>query len=438
MFQPNESLSDNKICAFQHATASGKRPRRQSRRDAIKHLVAGAAGLTYGTCSAGTPAISGGTDKSKAAQTNADDVGQQTSAKPPTARTSWPSFRGTPDQRGVAGSSLSPNPQKVWEFASKDGWIGAVAIVGNRVYAPALEGKLYCLDLQDGRVIWEYRSIEEPDPKKFAPGFKATPLVTANAVYAGDEDGVLHALDRDTGKRLWKFTTDAEIAGCVAEYENQLLLASHDSFLYCLSPDGQEVWKFQTNDRVNCSPAVADHFTFLAGCDEHLRVIDVKTGQEYKDVELGAFLIASPAIVDDTLYVGTHTGEVVAMNWRTGEFVWRYASDRDMPFHASAAVTEDLVVVGSHDKRLHAIDRKSGKQKWLFATKARIESSAAIVDQRVFFGSGDGNLYGVSLTDGSELWKFNAGKPINAGIAIGEGRLVVGEDTTKGKLRCFA
>ena len=438
MIPPNKTSFNKSNQSFQQSTACRPTHCQPSRRDAIKHLAAVATGLTYSAFAGGTPAINALADEINPARSKAETISQQASAKTVAARTSWPSFRGTPDQRGIAGCTLSPDPKSVWEFASKDGWIGAVAIFDNRVYAPALEGKLYCLDLRDGSVIWEYRSIDEPDPKKFAPGFKATPLVTADAVYAGDEDGVLHALDRSSGKRLWKFTTDAEIAGCVAQYENQLLLASHDSFLYCLSLDGQEVWKFQTNDRVNCSPAVADHFTFLAGCDEHLRVIDVKTGQEYKDVELGAFLIASPAIVDDTLYVGTHTGEVVAMNWRTGEFIWRYTSDRDMPYHASAAVTDDLVVVGSHDKRLHAIDRKTGKQKWLFATRARIECSAAIVDQRVFFGSGDGNLYGVSLTDGSEVWKFNAGKPINAGIAIGEGRLVVGEDTTKGKLRCFA
>ncbi|MEZ6043587.1 MAG: PQQ-binding-like beta-propeller repeat protein [Planctomycetaceae bacterium] len=352
--------------------------------------------------------------------------------------TGWPSFRATPDQRGVASCMLSENPKQLWEMESKDGWIATPAIVGDHVYAPALEGRIYCLDRLTGREIWNHRSIDDPDPEKFAPGFKAAPLVTKDAVYIGDEDGVLHALDRVTGKRLWKFTTDAEIAGCVSQFEDQLLLASHDSFLYCLSLDGKEVWKFQTNDRVNCSPAIAEHFTFLAGCDEHLRVIDVKSGEQFKDVELGSYLVASPAIVGDILYVGTHTGEVVAMNWKTGEFTWRYSGDRTMPYHASAAVTDDLVIVGSHDKRLHAIDRISGQPRWNFATRARIECSAAVVGKRVYFGSGDGNLYALSLADGKEVWKFNAGKPVNAGIAIGEGCLVAGEDSSKGRLRCFA
>ena len=351
---------------------------------------------------------------------------------------SWASFRATPDQRGISRTMLADQPTLKWELASPDGWVAAVAIVGDFVYAPALAGNLHCLNLKTGEEIWKYRSTEDPDPKKFAPGFKAAPLVTATMIYLGDEDGVLHAIDRISGKKVWVFASDAEIAGCVAQYEDKLLLASHDSYLYCLNPDGTEVWKFQTNDRINCSPAIEGSFTFLAGCDEHLRVIDLQTGKEFRDMPLESFLIASPAVVGDLLYVGTHTGEIVCVDWRKGEFVWRYTGPRKMPFHSSPAVTDELVIVGSHDKNVHAVDRKTGEGKWTFATRARIECSAAVVDKRLFVGSGDGNLYGIDLQTGTETWKYNAGRPINAGIAIGEGHLVVGEDQQNGRLLCFA
>ena len=352
--------------------------------------------------------------------------------------TSWASFRATPDQRGVSGTTLSAEPKLKWEFASADGWVAAAAIVGDLVYAPALCGNLHCLNLKTGVEIWKYRSIEDPDPKKFAPGFKAAPLVTASMIYLGDEDGVLHAIDRATGKKVWTFASDAEIAGCVAKYEDKLLLASHDSFLYCLNLDGTEVWKFQTNDRVNCSPAIAESFTFLAGCDEHLRVIDLQTGKEFRDMPLESILVASPAVVGDHLYVGTHSGEIVCVDWRKGEFVWRYAGPRKMPFHASPVVTDDLVIVGGHDKIVHAVDRMTGEGKWTLPTQARIECSAAVVDRRLFVGSGDGNLYGVDLETGKEVWKHNSGRPINGGIAIGENHLVAGEDQQNGRLLCFA
>lgn len=360
------------------------------------------------------------------------------SAADPKEGNPWRSFRATPDQRGVASGALAANPSLKWEKPSKDGWVAGVAIVGNRVYAPALEGFLYCFDLQTGEEIWKYRSIEDPDPKKFAAGFKAAPLVTDSAVYVGDEEGVLHALDRATGKKLWHFASGAEIAGCVAQYGDKLLLASHDSFLYCLTLDGKEVWNFQTNDRINCSPGIAETFTFVAGCDEHLRIIDLQTGKETRDMPLESFLVASPAIVGDQLYVGTHTGLIVCVDWKKGEFVWKYEGPRKMPFHASASVTDELVIVGGHDKHVHAVERATGKPRWTFPTRAKIESSGAVVDQRFFVGSGDGNLYGIDLMTGKEVWKYNAGRDITAGVAIGEGCLVVGEDEQNGRLLCFA
>jgi len=392
-----------------------------SRRNMLQQLGAGAASMAVFT---GLPQLL------HAAADSAADAG-------PTEK-SWASFRATADQRGIAGSSLAEKPELKWEFASADGWVAAVAIVGDHVYAPALAGYVHCLDLKTGKEIWKYRSIEDPDPKKFAAGFKAAPLVTEKVIYIGDEDGVLHAIDRVTGKKLWVFASDAEISGCVAPFEDNLLLASHDSFLYCLTKEGQEVWKFQTNDRINCSPGIADTYTFLAGCDEHLRVIDLQTGKEFRDMPLESFLIASPAIVGDLLYVGTHTGLIVCVDWRKGEFVWKYEGPRKMPFHASASVTDDLVIVGGHDKHVHAVDRSTGTMKWTFPTRAKIESSGAVVDRRFFVGSNDGNLYGISLDTGKEVWKHNGGRGISAGVAIGEGSLIVGEDQQNGRLLCFS
>ncbi len=351
--------------------------------------------------------------------------------------TGWLSFRGTPDQRGVATTTLSDQPKLLWELKSKDGWVGTCAIAGDFVYAPALEGYLYCLERRTGNVVWKYRSIDSTDEDEFAAGFKAAPLVAAGTVFAGDEDGFLHAIDATTGQRRWQFETGAEIAGGVAFWNDRLILASYDSFLYCLSLDGEELWNFQTRDRINCSPAIVDHFTFVAGCDSYLRVIDMQNGRETLAVDMHDYLIASPAIVDDLLYVGSHGGVVSALNWRTGDVNWRYEGQRQMSIRASAVATDDLILVGSHDKVMHAIDRRTGKSRWTFPTNARIECSAAVVDRRDFFGSGDGNLYGVSLDDGKEVWKYHAGHPITGGVAIGEQCLVVGEDASNGRLLCF-
>lgn len=358
------------------------------------------------------------------------------------SKTGWASFRNDDQQRGVATSDLPEKLELLWKFPTPDGWVSSVAIVGDKIYAPSLTGYLYCLDAKTGKEIWKYRSIEDPDPKKFAAGFKAAPRVTNDTVYVGDEDGYFHAVDRTTGKKKWILATEGEIAGSAAIVGDRIIVGSHDFHLYCLKPDGELVWKFETGDRINCSPAIAGDYTFVAGCDEHLRVIDIKQGKEFKDIPLNTYLIASPAVVGDILYVGTYASDVVAVNWKTGEDVWHYRDEkREFPYHASASATDKYILVGGHDKQFHCIDRLTGKRVWAFPTRAQINSSAAVVGKgsaaRVFFGSGDGNIYGLNVADGKQIWKFNAGKDITAGIAVGEGYLVVGEEGTKGQLYCF-
>ncbi|MEZ6046659.1 MAG: PQQ-binding-like beta-propeller repeat protein [Planctomycetaceae bacterium] len=355
------------------------------------------------------------------------------------SETSWASFRNGDLQQGVAGSSLPDELEELWKIEVPDGVVATVAIVGDYVYLPALNGTLSCLNLSDGSEVWSYRSIESEDPDEFAPGFRAAPRVTESMVYIGDEEGHLHAIDRKTGKSVWKKTTNDEISGCVALYQDKLIVGSYDSSLYCLeSSTGDEVWNFQTGDRINCSPSISENFTFVAGCDHHLRVIDIEAGKEKTDIPLGTYLIASPALWGDQLYVGTQNGDVVSVNWRTSEITWRYAApSKKMPIHASAAVTESHVFVGGHDKLLHAIDRKSGEGLWTFPTRAGIESSPVVVGDRVFFGSRDRNLYGVSIETGKEVFKANLGKSIVAGPAVGEGCLVIGTEGSQGTLHCF-
>jgi outer membrane protein assembly factor BamB len=357
--------------------------------------------------------------------------------KPP-GPTSWASFRNGNTQRGVAGSKLPDKLELLWKLEDVDGFPATSAIVGDHVYAAALSGYLYCLDRKSGRTLWKYRSIDDPNPDTFAAGFKSAPTVTANSVFVGDEDGVLHAVSRKTGIAIWKFETDGEIAGVAVQGKN-IIASSHDSFLYCLqASDGTLVWKFQTLDRINCSPAIVEGYTFVAGCDEHMRVINLKNGKQKSDIPLDSYLIASPAVVGDMLYVGTYAGEVLAVNWKTDTIVWRYSDPvNDHPYHASAAVTDKYVIVGGQDKQLHCIDRKTGKRVWVFRAKGQINSSPVIVGDRVVFGSNDRNVYAVSLKEGKQVWKYNTGRGISAGPAVGENVLVVGTDGSEGVLLCF-
>jgi outer membrane protein assembly factor BamB len=356
------------------------------------------------------------------------------------AHDDWTSFRNGPTQSGIATSSLPNELEVVWEYETHDGVPSSAAIVDGHVYVGALDGKMFCFELKTGKVVWEYLTVDKPDPKSFAPGFKSSPAVSDEAIFAGDEEGVFHAIDRKTGKKLWVYATGAEVISSANFYGDLVLFGSYDNNLYALNrKTGDLVWKVVTEGYVNCSPAIIDDKTFIAGCDEHLRVVDLKTGQQVGDLDLGTYLTASPSVMDDTIYMGTDSQGVLAVNWKTLTRTWAYVNpERNSRYESSTAVNDKYVVIGGSDKLIHAIDRATGKKIWTAQTRAAVNSSPVIVDnERVFVGGVDSFLYELKLVDGTILNKFPIGRNITASPAVGENYLVLGANTTGGKIICF-
>jgi outer membrane protein assembly factor BamB len=345
----------------------------------------------------------------------------------------WPVFRGNALQTGVASSQLPDKLDVLWTFKTKDAIEGSAAIARGTVYVGSQDEYLYALDLATGKEKWRYKA---------AP-IKVTPSVHGDCVYVGDGDGWFHCVDAATGKARWKFEAGAEITSAPNFAGDTVLFGCGDENLYCLSADGKLVWKFKVaGGPVLGSPAIAGGRTFVSGCDSTMHVIDVAKGTELSSVALDGQTGSTTAVVGDNLYVGTMTNQVIAIDWKKAEVLWRFeVARRQKPFYASTAVTDAVVIAGSRDRHVYAIDRRTGKEIWSFATHGQVDSSPVIVGQRIFAGSLDGNCYVLDLATGRELKRFDlgGGEAVNKGItaspAVGEGFLVIG--TNDGTVHCL-
>lgn len=336
-------------------------------------------------------------------------------------RDDWPLFRGNAQQTGVSANSLPRELEVRWTFKTKDSVESTAAIVGNTVYVGSNDEHLYALDLDTGKEKWNYKT---------AP-FKAPVSVQKRLVYVGDSDGIFHCVDAATGKPKWTFKTDSDISSGANFTGDKVLFGSGDENLYCLSLDGKEQWRFKVpGGPVLGTPVIVGNRTFAAGCDSSLHVIDTATGKEVGNpVNLGGQVGATAAVLGDSIFVCTMSDEVLAIDWKKGEILWRFMPMKNRQGFASApAATDKLIIAGSKDKRVYALDRQTGQQVWSFLTKNKVDSSAVVVGQRVFVGSQDHQLYILDLASGSELQRFNLGAPITSSPAVAGNCLVIGTD----------
>ncbi len=136
--------------------------------------------------------------------------------------------------------------------------------------------------------------------------------------------------------------------------------------------------------------------------------------------EIGESIDSSAAIVDDVVYVGAGTGDLVALDLATGKLRWKYQAGNPIG-ESSPAVARDTVFVGDTDGILHAVRSKDGTRLWTFKTDAEIKSSPVVVDTTVLVGSYDGHLYALDAATGKLKWKFETDGPVHATPAVRDG-----------------
>ena len=109
------------------------------------------------------------------------------------------------------------------------------------------------------------------------------------------------------------------------------------------------------------------------------------------DVDAPPHIISSPAVANETVYIGTETGAIHALDAQTGDVRW--TTKLSGAVRSSPAITGEMLYVGSTDGHLYALDVATGSVTWQFATDGPIISSPAVTGGTIYFGSHDGRIY---------------------------------------------
>jgi outer membrane protein assembly factor BamB len=216
------------------------------------------------------------------------------------------------------------------------------AITGGRVYTLSPGGLLLCLQMEDGKKVWQRSLLEDYTVPMSFFGVGTSPLVEGELVLVnvGARDAGIVAFDRNTGKEVWKATAQgASYASPVAatlDGVRQVLFFTREGFV-ALDPASGDVrsakrWRSRNNASVNAaSPIVFDGHVFLSAC-----------------YDTGALLLR---VKKDGV-----------------EEVW--SNDESLSCHFSTPVYHDGFLYGFHGRqdieggRLRCIEAKTGKVRW--------------------------------------------------------------------------
>ncbi len=347
----------------------------------------------------------------------------------------WPLPRGDAQSSGAIAESLPADLKVLWEFKADEAIETTPVVADGRVFATDVMGKVYAIDFASGKEIWNHN---------YDTGFVASPAVRtaseslASIVVVGDVEGNLYTLDAATGKELWRQTTDGEINGAAAFYDDKVLVTSQDGTLRAFAvADGKAVWTYETDDQIRCNPTVAGSQTFLGGCDGNLHRVDLDTGKAIgTPMPLGGPTGSTAAVRGDHAFVPIMDGAVLAFDWKAGTPLWRYEDpERPQEYRGSAAVGETLAIVTSRNKFVDAISIETGQQVWRHTLKRRADASPVIAGDDVWIAATDGRLIRLALKTGESKWEYEIRGSFIAAPAIANERLIVADD--QGVVRVF-
>ncbi len=152
------------------------------------------------------------------------------------------------------------------------------------------------------------------------------------------------------------------------------------------------------------------------------------------------------AVSDDTLFIGTMQGEIMALGKDDGSVFWRFElptpEDADKGIYGSPAVYGDIaspgadatVLVGGYDGVLYAYSLQGGGVKWQERLAGRIVGGPMVAGNLALVGTGaagssdrsENVLYAVDIIEGDPVWEYNRSGPIWSSPTVADGVVYFG------------
>ena len=201
-----------------------------------------------------------------------------------------------------------------------------------------------------------------------------------------------------------------------------------------LSPPATRRWRAETGNAVGASATVTDGTVFVGSETGDLYALDVATGETRWTFDTGWPVRRAPTVVGGRVFVGAGVspvgalsgpiGAVYALDAASGDLLWEA---RIPAVDSSPTVVNGTVFVGDSDGLVHALSAASGGSLWTaeVAADSAVRSSPTVVDGTVLVG-GQAGVYALDVVTGDTRWLFETEQAVRSSPTVADGRVVVG------------
>ncbi|HHW4678714.1 MAG TPA: outer membrane protein assembly factor BamB [Xylella sp.] len=347
---------------------------------------------------------------------------------------------------------------KLWsvDLGKGEGRIGVrqhPAVVDGKVYAAAISGGVFALDLHTGKVLWKYVPSKErstKDNKKPMPRLAGGPGVGDGLVVIGTLDGQVIALDQSDGSEKWRADVPNEVIAAPAIAQNLVFVRSNDGRVTAFDvATGKRRWFSERESptltvRGNAPVVPGSDMLFVGNDDGTISALAMHDGrflwvqsvavpEGRSELERMADVDGVPVLEANVLYATSYKNESVAIDGSSGRMLW----NREHGGAGGVGVSSGYVVVADHAGTVWGLDKPTGSPSWSQPALARRSlTGVAIQGDYAVVGDYQGYLHWLRLSDGALAARERSGNAAIVGQPVVADNVLLVQDVS-GKLTAF-
>jgi outer membrane protein assembly factor BamB len=311
-----------------------------------------------------------------------------------------------------------------WQAEVPGGSSGASPALADGVVFVAGYAALIAFEAGRGSVLWQTDLTQNL-------GLGSSPVVSGDTVYVGETrfDWQVSAFDAATGDMRWQFNTGKQTGISTPAVADGVLFITTGQSILAIDASA-------ATPAVPATPAAEgspESGSVAAGME---RGGPARTGEQPgpgptgRPVEqwriAGSPITGEPVVVGDVVYVasgGGGLGLVSAIDVATGSVIWSIETN-DIALGVTLAVSGKSVFVGTNTGELLALVAASGTEQWTFQAADQL-GSPVVANGVVYAGDRAGNLYAVDVATGALLWQEATGS-FGVSPAVANGMVIAG------------
>lgn len=223
-------------------------------------------------------------------------------------------------------------------------------------------------------------------------------------------------LDRRSGALVSTVETVNPVQCQPLSVGDRVLIADTGGYVYLVDDDGNVLWRYNAGGPIYATPTVVEERVYVVTLTDDVVALELRTGtwlwsfrseERRAETEL-TILGSSRALVHDgKLYVGLGDGRLICLDADIGMLLWELsiAEGRFLDVDATPRMTDDgMLITGSYSGPVVAVDPDGPSLVW--RAEHGVVGDLLLMYGRVFLSDDTGTLRSLDAADGTEQWSY--------------------------------